>query len=49
MEWNDIAETKYGSIIKALDKAYPDTIDGLPMLVAIGRVTITLKMEVIFL
>ena len=23
MEWNDIAETKYESIIKALDKAYP--------------------------
>lgn len=23
MEWNDIAETKYKSIINALDKAYP--------------------------
>lgn len=24
MEWNDIAETKYVSIIKALDNAYPE-------------------------
>ena len=23
MEWNDIAETKYESVIKALNKAYP--------------------------
>ena len=24
MEWNDIAETKYESVIKALNKAYPE-------------------------